>query len=292
MVSRHIRVDGREVAVSHPDKILFPCGITKADLVGYYQSIAPFMLPYCRDRALTMQRYPDGIEHEGFFQKHIPAYFPDWISRAPLPKEGGTVTHVIANNAATLVYLANQNCITPHLALARTDRPDHADRIVIDLDPSDQDFTKVQAAADCIRTMFERRSIPSFVQTTGSRGLHIFVPLDGSVPFDAVRGWVREFATEAAGSAPQLMTLEQRKSMRGDRVFLDIARNAYGQTSVAPYAVRARSGAPVATPLRWDEALAPGMRADKYGLANIFRRLAQIDDPWARFSAAAGAYAR
>jgi bifunctional non-homologous end joining protein LigD len=238
-----------------------------------------------------MQRFPDGIGAGGFFQKHIPDHFPDWIARADLPKQGGSVTHVVANDAASLAYLASQACITPHLALARVGRPDHPDRLVIDLDPSDHDFAKVQAVASLIRAALDRRAVPSFVQTTGSRGLHILVPLDGSAPFDRVRRWARDFAEEIAAHAPELATTEQRKPNRGNRVFLDIGRNAYGQTSVAPYALRAIDRAPVATPLRWDEALVSGMRPDRYRLDNIFRRLGQIEDPWADFFEAAGDYA-
>ncbi len=278
-----IEIEGRGIAVSNLGKVLFPCGLTKGNLIDYYRRIAPHVLPHCRDRALTMQRFPEGIAHDGFFQKQIPDYFPDWIARVELAKEGGTITQVIANDAATLVYLANQACITPHLALARADRPNHPDRIVIDLDPSGSDFAKVQEAASHIRRALDQRTIRSFVQTTGSRGLHIIIPLSRSKPFDEAREWVRAFATEVAAKDPKLMTLELRKSERGDRVFLDIGRNAYGQTSVAPFAVRARDHAPVATPLRWDEALASDMHPRKYTITNIFRRLSKVSDPWVEF---------
>lgn len=278
-----VEIDGRSIPVSNLGKVLFPCGHTKGDLIEYYRRIAPYMLPQCRDRAMTMQRFPEGVAQDGFFQKQIPDYFPEWIARVELPKEGGTITQVIANDAATLVYLANQACITPHLALARTDLPNHPDRIVIDLDPSGTDFAMVQETASHIKRALDRRAIHSFVQTTGSRGLHIVIPIDRSAPFDQVRNWVRTFSADVAAKDPNLMTLEMRKSERGDRVFLDVGRNAYGQTSVAPYSVRARDHAPVATPLRWDEAIASDMHPQKYTIANIFRRLAQVADPWAEF---------
>ncbi len=283
MAPETIHVEGRQIAVSHLDKVLFPCGITKGDVIAYYQRIAPFMLPYCRDRALTMERYPDGIGQEGFFQKHIPDYFPDWIRRTELAKEGGSVTHAVATDAATLVYLANQACITTHLALARVDKPNFPDRIVVDLDPSDEDFAKVQEAASHVSKALEARGIRSFVQTTGSRGLHVLIPLARKAPFVEVRGWVKTLASELAAKAPTLMTLELRKSERGDKVFLDLARNAYGQTAVAPFALRARPEAPIATPLTWKEALASGMHARRYALHNIFRRLARIGDSWDGF---------
>lgn len=281
MSDRCLTIDGRSIALSHRDKVLFPgAGLTKGDLIDYFARIAPHALPHCQDRALTMHRFPDGIAEEGFFQKNIPEYFPDWIDRITLPKEGGEVTHVVANNAATLVYLANQGCITPHLALAKCDRPDRPDRMIFDLDPSDDDFAKVQSVARALRAILDAHDLPGFVQTTGSRGLHVWIPLDGSAGFDAVREAARRMAERVVADLPDLATLQHRKANRGNRIFVDILRNAYGQTSVAPYGVRARPGAPVATPVTWQEALSSGMTPRKYRIGNIFRRLGQIDDPW------------
>ena len=283
-----LSVDGRSIDISNRDKVLFPdAGITKGDVIDYYTRIAPHALPHYRGRALTMQRFPDGITEDGFFQKNIPDYFPDWIDRVTLSKEDGKITHVIANTAATLAYIANQGCITPHLALARCDTPDRPDRLVFDLDPSDGDFGKVQSVAGCLHAALQARDLPGFVQTTGSRGLHIIVPLDGSADFDAVRQAARRFAEDIVAKLPDLATLEHRKSDRGEKVFIDTLRNAYGQTSVAPYGIRARAGAPVATPITWDEALDPDLSPRKYTIRTIFRRLGQIDDPWAGLSDAA-----
>ncbi|MEX2498207.1 MAG: non-homologous end-joining DNA ligase [Wenzhouxiangellaceae bacterium] len=283
--ARIIKVGGREVAISHPDKMLFPDdGITKFNLAEYYLKISDVALRHYRDRPLSMHRYPDGIDNGGFFQKNISDYFPDWIDRATMPKQGGKVTHVVANDAATLVYLANQACITPHLALSRTDRPDHPDRMIFDLDPSDNDFGKVQASAKHLKVFLDRLELVSFVQTTGSRGLHVVVPLDRKGDFDRVRDFSHRVCRKLAEEHPDLMTVEQRKNKRGERVFLDDLRNAYGQTSVAPYAVRARPGAPLATPLDWDEVNRDALDPQKYNIGNIFRRLGQIDDPWADIS--------
>lgn len=282
MSEETITVDGREIALSNLDKPFFPeDGITKGDLVDYYRRIAPVALPHWRDRPLSMHRFPDGIGEEGFFQKDMPDHFPGWIDSAELPKEGGSVTYILANEAATLVYIANQGCITPHLALARADAPERPDRMIFDLDPSDDDFGKVQDAAERLRARLEALDLPVFVQTTGSRGLHLVVPLDTSAPFDPVRAAARRVAETVAEEAPDLATVAQRKASRGDRVFLDTLRNAYGQTAVAPYAVRARPGAPVATPLTWEEALSADMTPRRYTIANIFRRMGQTDDPWA-----------
>lgn len=279
---RIIQADGREVAVSHPDKVLFPDdGITKFELADYYRKVAEVALRHYRDRALSMHRYPDGIDGEDFFQKNIPDYFPDWIERATLPKKDGEVTHVAANSAATLVYLANQACITPHLALSRIDRPEHPDRLIFDLDPSDDDFDKVRHTARRLREFLDDLGLTSFVQTTGSRGLHIVVPLDREANFDEVREFSHRVCRNLAERHPEMMTVEQRKAKRGNRVFLDDLRNAYGQTSVAPYAVRARPGAPIATPLEWNEVGESALTPRKYRIGNIFRRLGQREDPWA-----------
>ena len=276
-----VETEGRAVAVTHPDKVMFPGdGITKRDLAEYWARIAPTALPHYRGRPLSMERYPDGIGAHGFFQKDVPDHFPDWIERAELPKQDGTVTHVIAEDAATLVYMANQGMITPHLGLSRVDKVDCPDRLVFDLDPSDNDFAKVQAASAHVREAFEDLGARPFVQTTGSRGLHVVLCLDRSAGFDAARAFAQSLAEDLAGRFPELLTVEQRKAKRGDRVFLDVLRNAYGQTSVAPYAVRARPGAPIATPLDWDEALDAEMSPQRYTVKTIFRRLGQKPDPW------------
>jgi bifunctional non-homologous end joining protein LigD len=266
--------------------VLFPDdGITKRDLADYYARIADVALPHWRDRPVTMERFPDGIGAEGFFQKNVPEHFPDWIARVELAKEGGTVIHALATEPATLVYLADQGCITPHLALARAATPDRPDRMVFDLDPSDGDFAKVQETAVAVRAALDARGLGSFVMATGSRGLHVVLSLDASAEVDALRPFARGLAAEVAEAHPALATAEQRKEKRGDRVLVDTFRTARAQTAVAPYGVRARTGAPVATPLRWDEALSPDMRPDRYTIATIFRRLGQVRDPWAEIDA-------
>lgn len=282
MSTRTVEAGGRTVEISSPDKVLFPDdNITKLDLAQYYARIAQTALPHYQGRPATLQRFPDGIGEGGFFQKNAPDYFPDWIERVELAKEGGTVTHSVVNEPAVLVYLADQGCITPHLALARSDAPRKPDRMIFDLDPSDDDFSKVQETAKAVKDALDARDLPSFVATTGSRGLHIVLSLDASVDVDTLRPFARGLAEEVAAAHSTLATVEQRKAKRADRVLIDTFRTAYGQTAVGPYAVRARPGAPVATPVRWDEALDAGMTPDRYTIKNLFRRLARIEDPWA-----------
>jgi bifunctional non-homologous end joining protein LigD len=276
-----IEVEGHEIELSNTAKVLFPeAGLTKGDLIGYYRRIAPVMLPHLAGRPLSVERYPDGVESTGFMQKNASDYFPGWIRRARLAKEGGEVEHVVVADAATLAYLANQACLTLHVGLARTDRIDHPDRLVIDLDPSDEDFDKVKRAAGAARTMLEELGLVPFVQTTGSRGLHVWVPLERGATFDQVRDFAAALAERMVGQCPQERSTEQRKAKRGARVFLDVARNAYGQTAVAPYSVRARAQAPVATPVDWNELDGASLGPRRYTIANLFRRLGQKRDPW------------
>ncbi len=276
-----VEVDGREIELSNTDKVLFPKpGLTKGDLITYYRRIAPVMLPHLAGRPLSLQRYPDGIEAEGFMQKNASDYFPRWIRRARLGKENGEVEHVLADDGATLVYLANQACLTLHVGLARVDRIDHPDRLVIDLDPSDEDFAKVKRAARAARRLLEAVELVPFAQLTGSRGLHVWVPLDRSATFDEVRAFASDLAERLVARFPDELTTEQRKATRGTRVFLDVGRNAYGQTAVAPYAVRARAEASVATPLDWAELDGASLDPRRFTIANLFHRLGQKSDPW------------
>ena len=284
-----VLVDGREVKITRPDKILFrEDGITKGDLIRYYQRIGLRMLPYLEGRPLSMQRFPDGIDQPGFFQKAAARYYPEWIQRATVRKAGGTVTHVVCGDLATLVYLANQACVTMHTWLSRIDRPESPDQMIFDLDPSTGELAPVIDAARAIRAVLDDLELPAFLKTTGGRGLHIVVPLDRQHDFEAVRGFARRVAQVVVDRDPARYTLEQYKSKRQDRVFLDINRNAYAQTAVAVYSVRPRKGAPVSAPLAWSELETEGFRPDGVNLLTAMERLERIEDPWKDFGRRAG----
>jgi bifunctional non-homologous end joining protein LigD len=277
-----LKVDGRTVGITHADKILFPDdNITKGDLIDYYHQIAGTMLPYLRGRPVMMHRFTQGIKGEGFYQKEAGDYFPDWVKRATLKKQDGSTDYAVCDDAATLVYLAEQDCITPHVWLSRVDRPDNPDLMIFDMDPSDGDFEPVRRAAFAMRDLLSELGLPSFVKTTGSRGLHVAVPLDRKAGFDLVRRFARDAAGYLARLDTKNLTVEQRKDKRRGRVYIDVMRNGYAQTAVAPYAVRARPGAPVAAPLDWDELKDPRLNARSYTLTSIFRRLDRKGDPWA-----------
>jgi len=279
-----MQIDGREIKISNRDKVFFPdAGLTKGDLIDYYIQVADTMLPHMKRYGVSMQRFPDGLEGESFYNKDTPDYFPDWINTVNFPKrEGGSFDAPIVDSKAALVYLANQAVLTPHLYLARTDDLEHPDKMIYDLDPPEgiEHFDAVRQAALDIRNVMAELDLKAWVQTTGSKGFHVVIPLDRSAGFEEVRGFARDVALLLVRRRPETYTLEQRKKERGGRIFLDMLRNAYGATSVAPYAVRARPTAPIATPLDWYE-VEEGASPRDWTLQSIPNRLAQKKDPWA-----------
>lgn len=275
------RVSGRTVAVTQPEKVLFPNdGITKRELVAYYERIAPIVLPHIRGRPVVMERYPDGINGRRIFQKNAPSYFPAWIRVAPLPKKDGIVRHVVCDDESALAYLANQAVITPHTWLSRIEKPNHPDQMIFDLDPSDGDFRTACRAAKLLRECLLEEGLNSFAKTTGSRGLHVLVPLNRHAEFDTVRAFARTVAKTLVRRDPEHLTTEVRRNKRKGRLFVDTARNAYAQTAAPAYAVRPRDSAPVAVPLEWIELDSHQLRPDLYNIRNIFDRLDKTGDPW------------
>ncbi len=278
------------VELSNTAKVLFPGdGITKGDLVTYYEAVAGEMLPLLRDRPVSMTRFPDGITKNGIVQKNVPAYFPDWITRARIRKEGGSLQQVVCDKPATIVYLANQACIELHAFLSRLDHIDEPDQLIFDLDPPAGDrFGDVRVCALRLRALLTGElGLPTFVKTTGGKGLHIHVPLNARDDFDTVREFAREAAELLAARNPDLVTTEQRKDKRGPRIYADLMRNAYAQLAVAPYSVRARPGAPVATPLSWDELDDERLRPGWFTLRTVpdrIRATARSGGPWAELA--------
>ena len=278
-----IEVGSRRIEAGNLDDVIFPGpGITQGDLISIYRKLADTMLPHLAGRPLTMERYPDGIEEEGFYQRKAPDYFPDWIRRVSIhvKEDDGKQPVVVCEDEATMVYLVDQGVVTPHVWLSRADRLELPDKLIFDLDPPDDDFGPVRFAGELLHDILSDLGLVSFVMTTGSRGAHVVVPLKREEDFDSTRGFAQDVANHAAAEAPDRLTVEMRKKDRGDRVFVDTLRNAYGQNSVAPYAVRAKAGAPVATPLEWDEFSDGSLQSQTYSVENILRRLGQKEDPW------------
>ena len=286
-MTAEITAGGISVPITHAGKVLFPAdGLTKEDLARYYADVAEVMLPWLRDRPITMVRYPDGLDGQRFFQKNAPSYFPGWIRRVEVGKEGGVVEHAVCDKPATLVYLANQACIEIHGFLSRTDKVDVPDQLVFDFDPpDDQHFPDVRRAALWARELLDGElGLTSFVRTSGGRGLHVHVALNRRAGFDATREFAHQAADVLARRHPDAITTEQRKDKRGTRIYADVMRNAYAQTVVANYGVRGRPGAPVATPLSWPEVDDPGLEPGRFTMATVRARLASTDDPWSEFT--------
>lgn len=270
------------VEIINPDKVFFPkSGIPKQDLISYYKNVADCMLPYLKDRPLTLHRFPDGIGKEGFYQKDRSEHFPRWIKSVLVKKEDGQVDMVICNKTATLIFLINQGCITPHCWLSRKDKLHCPDKMIFDLDPPKDGFGLVVEAAKDLKQLFENQlDLKPYVMLTGSTGIHVVVPIRRYHRFDKVRAFAKNISEYLAKQYPKQYTTEVRVQKRKGRLFLDYLRNAYAQTGVAPYAVRPIEEAPVATPLEWQELNDKDLGPQSYNIRNILKRLSQKDDPW------------
>lgn len=269
--------------VSKAGKVFYPADdITKGDVVEHYRRVAGVLVPHLAGRPLTLRRYPDGIEREGWFQKEASEHFPDWVRVEAVPqrgRQGEYVRHVVCDDAETLEYLANQATIEFHVWLSTVDKLDCPDLLVLDLDPPEgTKAAELRGVARRARDLLKGIGLAPFVQATGGRGFHVAAPLDATTDFDTVRELARLAADQLATDDPNRLTTAQRKDKRGGRIFLDTNRNAYGQTFIAPYSLRARPGAHVATPLDWTEL--GRARPDGYDLTRIRRRLARKADPW------------
>jgi len=268
--------------ITHPEKVLFPNdGITKGELVSYYETIAPVMLPHVRGRPVTMERYPSGIARQGFLQKDVSKGFPPWLNRVEVPKKDGIVHHLLVGDLRSLIWLANQNCVTPHVWTSRAPKLFQPDLCVFDLDPSlDDDAAGLRAAALAVRDLLAELGLPSWLKTSGSKGYHIVVPLDGSAGFDEVARFAHGVGAVLVRRDPEHLTQEFSKADRGERIFIDTGRNVYSATFAAPYSVRAKAGAPISAPCTWDELTGGEVRPQSFRLRTMERRIAEVGDLW------------
>lgn len=280
-----LTINEYELELSNLDKVFFKkADVTKGEVIDYYMKIFSTMKPHIRNRPLTLHRYPDGVDGEDFYQKEAPDYLPTYVSTSKInKKEGGSQQQIICDKKATLVYLANLGTIIFHVWLSQVDSITKPDKIIFDLDPPEDDFEVVRDAAFDLRDTLKGLSFESFVMTTGSKGLHVALHIKQEFGFDEVRKFSGVIASSLAADYPKKYTTEIRKNKREGRLFLDNARNAYGQTSVAPYSLRARTSCSVATPIDWDELGDSSLHSQSYTIKNIFRRLGQKNDPWRNF---------
>lgn len=269
--------------ITHPERVLFPAdGITKGELAAYYELVAPVMLPHVRMRPLTMERYPAGIDQAGFFQKDASRGVPAWLERVEVPKHGGTVRHPLVNDARALSWMANQSCITPHVWNRRVPDLRHPDLCVFDLDPERDEPLVLRAATLALRDLLAELGLPSFVKTSGSKGFHVVVPLDGTADVGEVARFAHRAGAELVRRDPDHLTQEFAKADRGGRIFVDTGRNEYSATFAAAYAVRPKPGAPVSAPCTWDELASGAVGPRTFALRTMSARLAVVGDLWAK----------
>lgn len=274
------------VAITHPEKLLFPDdGITKGELARYYEAIAPVMLPHLRGRPVTMERYPAGIDEKGFLQKDVVKGFPEWLERVEVPKRGGTVHHPLVGDLRSLLWLANQNSITPHVWSSRVPHLYQPDLCVFDLDPSKDEPETLRAAALAVRDLLVELELPSWIKTSGSKGFHIVVPLDTTAGFDAVAHFAHGVGAVLVKRYPDALTQEFIKADRRGRILVDTGRNRYNATFAAAYAVRAKPGAPVSAPCTWPELEAGSVGPQSFTLRTMAERVAGVGDLWSELHA-------
>ena len=268
--------------ITHPEKVLFPDdGITKGEVAAYYEMIAPVMLPHIRGRPITMERFPAGIGKPGFLQKNVSKGFPSWLERVEVPKNEGTVNHPIVTDTRSLLWLANQNSITPHVWTSRAPHLYHPDICVFDLDPSVGDQPEVlRAAAVALRELLAELGLPCWIKTSGSKGFHIAVPLDAKSRFGEVESFAHTVGRALVERYPRELTQEFHKKDRRGRILVDTGRNGYSATFAAAYAVRAKPGAPVSAPCTWDEVVKGEVTPRTFTLRNMAARVEAVGDLW------------
>jgi len=272
----------RLLTFSHLDKVLWPeDGYTKGDLLAYYRQISSWILPYLADRPLVMARYPDGIHGKTFFQKDAPPHVPEWIRTARLSsgEEGGrALAYLVCDNEETLLYVANLGSIPLHLWSSRLNHLTHPDWCILDLDPKDAPFEHVVTLALAIRALCDELEMPSYPKTSGQKGMHVLLPLNGQSTHADSRSLAELLARLIEAEHPDLASTARALADRQGRVYLDYLQNGLGKTLVAPYSLRPRPGAPVSTPLRWSE-VTPRLQPQAFTLKTVPGRLEREGDP-------------
>ena len=271
--------------ITHPEKVLFPDdGITKADLAAYYEAIAPVMLPHIVGRPVTLERFHQGIGNKGIYQKNVVKGFPAWLERIEVPKKDGVVHHPLVTDTRSLLWLANQNSITPHVWTSRAPDLYHPDVCVFDLDPSKDDQAMLRFAALALRVLLDEIGLPSWVKTSGSKGFHIVVPLDGTHRFDQVAHFAHGIGVLLVQRDPEHLTQEFIKADRRERILVDTGRNGMGATFAAPYSVRPKPGAPISAPCTWEEVENGSAAPQSFTLRSMRDRLERVGDLWKNLS--------
>jgi bifunctional non-homologous end joining protein LigD len=268
------------VACTHTERVMFPAdGITKGEMLAYYHDIADLMVPELRGRPLSVVRYTKGTDQRGFFQKHFQKHYPSWLDHVTAGSKT-QVNYPIVDTATGLVYMANQGAIEFHVWTSRKDALHCPDMLVFDLDPPDGGFDLVRQVARLLHDLLAELGLPAFVKTTGSKGLHVVVPLDDAASFEQVGALGTRIGAHLCQRRPDIVTMEFYKKDRKGRLFMDVMRNALGATLIAPYSHRGRPGAPLSAPIEWGELDDPELRADGIQLRSVRAGLELRGDPW------------
>lgn len=273
------------IAVSHPDKVFWPKeGYTKLDLIEYYNAIFPKLSPYVKDRMLSLERCPDGMQGECFFQKEEPESMPPGTptKRIAHATDAGKFTdYVVGGSLITQLTLADLGCIAVHVMASRASSPRHPDWICFDIDPESGKFEDAARAGLHVKAALDILKLVSYPKTSGSRGMHVLVPIRTGPDADEVLAFAEAFGARLAAAHPDELTVEHSVAARRGRVYLDPFRNGFGQTVVAPYSVRRRDKAPISTPLEWSE-VKPTLIPSDFNMGNFAKRLKRAD-PWSDF---------
>lgn len=268
-------------AITHPEKVMFPDdGITKGELAAYYEHVAPAMLPHLIGRPVTMERFHRGIGAAGFFQKNVARGAPEWLERVAVPKKDGVVNYPVVTDTRGLLWLANQNCITPHVWTSRVPRLFYPDICVFDLDPLQDDPVVLRAATLLLRDLLAELGCSSWVKTSGSKGFHVVVPLNGNADSGEVARFAHTVGRALVERDPAHLTQEFHKVDRGGRILIDTGRNEFGATFAAAYAVRPKTGAPVSAPCTWEEVESGHATPQGFTLRMMSARIDAVGDVW------------
>ena len=283
-MTEEIRVGRRRVRLTHPERVLFPGdGVTKGDLATYYVEVGPAILPHLRDRPFTLKRYPDGIRGQPYFHKQVPKGKPPWVPTRQFrtwPREGGSrlVDFALVNEPAALAWMVQMNCIDMNVWYSRVDKPDRPDYVVFDLDPPESRNGFVQAikVAHLVREALERLELRSYVKTSGADGIHVLVPITRRYSYPEAYELAEGVSRGLEAEHPGLVTTEWLKKKRRG-VLVDHRQNGHGKTIASVYSVRPKPGAPVSTPLRWEE-LSEHVRPRDFGLREALDRVEKHGD--------------
>ncbi|HEX7098616.1 MAG TPA: non-homologous end-joining DNA ligase [Acidimicrobiia bacterium] len=267
------------LTISNPDKLFFPEGYTKGDIIQYYASVADVLLPHLAGRPISMSRYPDGIDGPNFYEKRAPGHQPDWMQTTPVPSDsqGGSIDFLLADRKEALMWFANMGCIEIHPFHSRAGSLDNPDYAIFDLDPAEgAEWEQVVAGAQLVRVALEQLGMAGYPKLSGARGIHVYVPIEPIYTYERVRRFVGEVGRYLVAANPDDLTMEWDKRRRVGKVFVDHNRNASGQTIASVYSVRPRPGAPVSVPIRWEEVTT--LRNGDVTIANLWDRLQRYGD--------------